>query len=96
MFRFNQTTGVSSHKLLTDSYYINALEHAKNLSKATHAELNEKKKWRRAVQKRTLFLATIAMKDDNSDLRMFSNKQYVTYYMLFFSINPKNLLIRKR
>ncbi|CBY34304.1 unnamed protein product [Oikopleura dioica] len=57
----------NAKKVLEDAE--NALEHAKNLSKATHAELNEKKKWRRTVQKRTLFLATIALKDDNSDLQ---------------------------
>jgi len=72
----------------------NVLEHAKKLSKATHAELNEKKKWRRTVQKRTLFLATIALKDDNSDLRMFSNKQYVTYYIIEFICYSFQLILK--
>ncbi|CBY16286.1 unnamed protein product [Oikopleura dioica] len=45
-----------------------ALEAAEKKGKEAHDELNEKKKWRKTVQKRTLFLANEAMKEDNSDL----------------------------
>lgn len=45
-----------------------ALELAEKESNDAQIELNEKKKWRRTVQKRTLYLATIAMKEDDSDL----------------------------
>ena len=45
-----------------------ALELAAKESSDAQIELNEKKKWRRTVQKKTLYLATIAMKEDNSDI----------------------------
>jgi hypothetical protein len=45
-----------------------ALELAEKESNDAQIELNEKKKWRRTVQKRTLYLATIVMKEDDSDL----------------------------
>ena len=53
-----------------------ALEAAEKKGKEAH-ELNEKKKWRKTVQKRTLFLANEAMKEaqhydhNNSDLGIF-------------------------
>ena len=44
-----------------------ALEYAEIEAKNAHDELIEKKKWRRKVQKRTLFMTSVEMKKDNSD-----------------------------
>ena len=45
-----------------------ALEAAEKRASDELDELNEKKKWRRTVQKRAFFLANETMKEDNSDL----------------------------
>lgn len=44
---------------------------AKRKVREANDELYEKTKWRKTVQKRTLFLASEAMKEDNSDLGIF-------------------------
>ena len=48
-----------------------ALENAENKAKESHDELEKKKKWRKNVQKRFLFVAKIAAEEDNSDLGKF-------------------------
>jgi len=45
-----------------------ALEDAETEAENAREELNEKKKWRRIIQKRTLFMTTIEMKKDDADL----------------------------
>ena len=45
-----------------------ALETAEKNAKESHDELEKKKKWRKTVQKRFLFIAKIAAEEDNSDL----------------------------
>ena len=44
---------------------------AKRKVREANDELYEKTKWRKTVQKRTPFLASEAMKEDNSDLGIF-------------------------
>lgn len=45
-----------------------ALEEAIKRAKTAHDQLNDKKKWRKIVQKRRLLVGKAAMKEDNSDL----------------------------
>ncbi|CBY15273.1 unnamed protein product [Oikopleura dioica] len=45
-----------------------ALENAEKKAKESNDELEKKKKWRKTVQKRFLFVAKIAAEEDNSDL----------------------------
>jgi len=45
-----------------------ALEDAENEAENARKELNDKKKWRRLVQKRTLFMTSIEMEKDDADL----------------------------
>jgi polyhydroxyalkanoate synthesis regulator phasin len=49
-----------------------ALEEAIKRAKTAHDQLNDKKKWRKIVQKRRLLVGKAAMKEDNSDLGKFS------------------------
>jgi len=49
-----------------------SLEEAEIVEEKELDELREKKKWRKTVQKRALFLAADAMKEDNSDLGKYS------------------------
>ena len=44
------------------------LENAEKNAKESNDELEKKKKWRKTVQKRFLFVAEIAAEEDNSDL----------------------------
>ena len=48
-----------------------ALENAEKKAKESNDELEKKKKWRKTVQKRFLFVAKIAAEEDNSDLGKF-------------------------
>ena len=48
-----------------------ALEDAEKEEKDANDELNDKKKMRKIIQKRALFVGTAAMKEDNSDLGTF-------------------------
>lgn len=48
-----------------------ALEDAEKEAKDAHDDLKSKKKWRKIVQKRALFVASAAMKEDNSDFGIF-------------------------
>ena len=50
------------------------LQKAKRKFKDANEELNVKKKWRKTVQKRALFVAAEAMKEDNSELGNVSYK----------------------
>ncbi|CBY14418.1 unnamed protein product [Oikopleura dioica] len=45
-----------------------ALEDAEYKAKNARDELDEKKKWRRKIQTRTLFMTSIEMKQDNADI----------------------------
>ena len=56
----------SAEKLAEDAD--KALEEAKKKSKDAHEALDQKKIWRKKVQKRHLFLSTEAMKEDNDEL----------------------------
>ena len=49
----------------------NALENAEKNAKESNVELEKKKKWRKTVQKRFLFVAKIVAEEDNSDLGKF-------------------------
>ena len=66
------------------------------LEKATQNQINsdrsleEKKKWRKTVQKRALFLANEAMKEDNSDLGMNE------IHLLFKTIKKRTKQTKKR
>ena len=63
------------------------LEITKQEASSAHNELEKKKKWRKTVQKRTLFLATLAMKEDNSDLGIliffYNWERYYKEYTFF-------------